>query len=179
MDPIVQNGDPVLRQSAEPVAKEEFGTAELSEIISRMAKVLHGEVGTFSIGVALAAPQVGISKRIFLVRYDRTHTKPHADKSPSAPDLGVFINPKIIKSSRRKVPMDEGCLSVRGLYGTVMRHERSTVVAYDEHGKKFERGGGGLLSQIFQHEIAHLDGELFIDHAEEVWEQPEEQKAHA
>lgn len=176
-DPVVQNGDPVLRKIAEPVMPEEFGTPELTAILERMGKILNGEVGTYSIGVALAAPQIGVSKRIFVVRYDRSGKS--ARDENVAPELGIFINPKIVKSSRRRVMMDEGCLSVRGLYGFVERNDRVTVQAYDEHGKKFERGGGGLLAQIFQHEIGHLDGELFIDHAEQVWEQPEEPKADA
>jgi peptide deformylase len=62
--------------------------------------------------------------------------------------------------------MWEGCLSVRGFYGYALRHERATVRAQDEHGKCFERGAGGLLAEIFQHEIDHLEGVLFIDHAE-------------
>lgn len=172
MDPVVQNGDPVLRKIAEPVHKEEFQSQELISLIERMGSILNGEVGTYSVGVALAAPQIAVSKRIFVVRYDRTGKGPRDEKT--TPELGVFINPKIIKSSRRRVPMDEGCLSVRGLYGIVERHDRITVEAYDVAGKKFTRGGGGLLAQIFQHEIGHLDGQLFIDHAEEVWEQPEE-----
>jgi peptide deformylase len=61
--------------------------------------------------------------------------------------------------------MDEGCLSVRGIYGKTMRHERATVKARDKQGISFERGGGGILAQIFQHETDHLNGILFIDHA--------------
>lgn len=174
MDPIVQTGDPVLRQIAEPVLQREFGTPELTDILERMAKILNGEVGTYSIGVALAAPQIGVSKRIFVVRYDRTGKGVKNEKT--IPELGVFINPKIIKSSKRKVEMDEGCLSVRGLYGFVKRNDRVTVEAYDATGKKFTRGAGGLLAQIFQHETDHLNGMLFIDHAEGVWEQPDEPK---
>lgn len=173
MDPIVQTGDPVLRKIAEPVAKDEFGSPELAALIDRMAKVLDGEVDTYSVGVALAAPQIGVSKRIFVVRYDRTgRTKEGAEPLPA--DLGVFINPRITKSSRKRIPMDEGCLSVRRIYGFVPRHERATVEAYDASGKKFTRGGGGLLAQIFQHEIDHLDGLLFTDRAEETWKQPDD-----
>ena len=62
--------------------------------------------------------------------------------------------------------MDEGCLSVRGVYGTTKRHERVTVRARNQDGTKFERGGGGIMAQIFEHEIDHLNGILFIDHAE-------------
>lgn len=177
MDAIVQEGDPVLRAIAEPVASEEFGTPELTELLEKMGKVLHGEVGTYSIGVALAAPQIGVSKRIFVVRYDRTGPREPEGAAPKAPELGIFINPRIVKSSRRRVAMDEGCLSVRGKYGYVERHDRVTVEAQDETGKKFTRGGGGLLAQIFQHEIGHLDGHLFVDFATETWDQPDEQPA--
>jgi peptide deformylase len=62
--------------------------------------------------------------------------------------------------------MDEGCLSVRGVYGTTKRHERVTLSAFDTDGKKFQRSAGGLMAQIFEHEIDHLNGILFIDHAE-------------
>lgn len=172
MDPIVQDGDPVLRKIATAVASEEFGTPDLTTLIERMGNILNGEVGTYSVGVALAAPQIGVSRRIFVVRYDRTGKT--ARDEQTTPELGVFINPRIVKSSRRRVTMDEGCLSVRGMYGFVERHDRITVEAYAVDGKKFTRGGGGLLAQIFQHEIGHLDGELFTDHAVEVWKQPDE-----
>jgi peptide deformylase len=130
--PILQDGDPVLDQIAAPVPAELFGTPELRQILKDMEDALDGE----SDGVALAAPQIGISYRIF------------------------FVN-----SSRKRVEMDEGCLSVRTIYGTTFRHERATVRAYDENGNVFERGGGGLIAQIYQHETDHLDGILFVDHA--------------
>lgn len=170
MDPIVQNGDPVLRAKAASVEKSEFGQAELTALIQKMEHVLESEVDRYSVGVALAAPQIGISKRIFVVRMDRTTHKRDGD-APKAAEIGVFINPRIIRSSRRRIMMDEGCLSVRRKYGFVPRFERATVEAYDVSGKKFTRGGGGLLAQIFQHEIDHLDGILFIDQAEDVWDQ--------
>jgi peptide deformylase len=161
---IVQDGDPVLRAKAAPVAKEEFGGKELSALLSRMAKALDAEPD----GVALAAPQIGVSKRIFIVRYDRMKPTPEEGEPEAAPEVGVYINPDITKRSRRKEEMDEGCLSVRGTYGKIKRNERATVRAQDENGKKFERGAGGILAQAFQHEIDHLDGILFIDGATEL-----------
>jgi peptide deformylase len=163
--PIFQNKvpaeDELLRRVAAPVPHELFGTPELAQIIADMADTLDGQLD----GVAIAAPQIGISYRIFVVRYDRTlPAQPEGEPAPE-PDLGVFINPKFVKASRRRAEMDEGCLSVRGIYGTTFRHERTTVRAHDVDGKIFERGGGGLLAQIFQHETDHLDGILFIDHA--------------
>ncbi len=66
--------------------------------------------------------------------------------------------------------MDEGCLSVRGIYGKTYRYNRATVRAQDENGVTFVRGGGGLLAQIFQHETDHLEGILFTDHAIDLYE---------
>ena len=163
--PIIQNGDPVLRAIAAPVPEEMFGTEELASLITDMADSLDGQKD----GVALAAPQIGVSYRIFVVRYDRTISpaSEEAEKEleETGPQLGVFINPEFIRSSRRRVEMDEGCLSVRGLYGTTLRHERATVRARTVDGATFERGGGGLVAQIYQHETDHLNGILFIDHA--------------
>ena len=165
----------LLRQESIDVPAELFGTPELKQIIQDMVDTLD----TQSDGVALAAPQIGILYRIFIVRYDRTLPPPPKSGSdvsetktaqtPEAKaDIGVFINPQFIKSSRRREEMDEGCLSVRGIYGTTYRHDRATVRAQTETGQFFERGGGGLLAQIFQHETDHLEGILFIDHALEL-----------
>jgi methionyl-tRNA formyltransferase len=194
--PIVQDGDPVLDSVAIPVPEELFGTAELAQIIEDMTDTLDRELD----GVALAAPQIGISYRIFIVRYDRTippeheeieeggEVSPRGETSRSAaervviqraPDVGVFINPEFVRSSRRRAEMEEGCLSVRGIYGTTLRHERATVRARTVDGKKFERGGGDLLAQIFQHETDHLNGILFVDHAIDLWRYEKGQRNRA
>jgi len=166
MSVIVQDGEPVLRKISAPVPEELFGTDELRRIVDDMATTLDGQLD----GVAIAAPQIGIPYRIFLVRYDRT-ILPTPDGEPDhATDIGVYINPEFVKSSRRRLEMDEGCLSVRGIYGKTQRHERATVRARDVDGVSFERGGGGLLAQIFQHETDHLNGILFIDHATDLVE---------
>lgn len=155
---IVTEGDPVLRKKALPVPKELFNSKELSDIIYAMTKALRKT----SHGVAIAAPQIGISYRIFVVRgfVMEGHEKNDFDFDVA------FINPEIIKNSKEKTSIDgEGCLSVPGMYGTVERYEKTKVRAYDLRGSKFERGGSGLLAEIFQHEIDHLNGILFIDHA--------------
>lgn len=157
MKEIVQVGDEVLRQVAAEVPESMFGGAELARIVKDMEEALDAQKD----GVALAAPQIGISYRIFIVRYDRMVPEPAA----SGPEVGVFINPEFVKASRRREVMDEGCLSVRGTYGKTYRHDRATVRARLVDGTPFERGGGGMLAQAFQHEIDHLDGILFIDHA--------------
>lgn len=164
MTEIVQIGDPVLRAIAAPVSKEQFGTPDLKRIVTGMAEALDKQKD----GVAIAAPQVGVSLRIFLVRYDRLQVPPEGQALP--PDLGVYINPVFVRSSRRREIMEEGCLSVRGTYGKTYRHERATVRAQDVDGAVFERGGGGVLAQAFQHETDHLNGILFVDHALETYD---------
>lgn len=162
--PILQDGDPILNNVSIPVPPEFFNTHELSQMLNDMIDTLDQEKD----GVALAAPQIGLSYRIFIVRYDRTVPPPEGsgeDRDSIPADIGIFINPRFVKSSRRRVEMDEGCLSVRGIFGTTLRHERATVRAQTADGQEFERGGGGLLAQIFQHETDHLNGILFVDHA--------------
>jgi methionyl-tRNA formyltransferase len=78
----------------------------------------------------------------------------------------VYVNPEIVKTSRKRAKVDEGCLSVHGVYGTTERHERVTLKARRPDGSHLSRGAGGLLAQIFEHEIDHLNGILFTDHAE-------------
>lgn len=166
---IVQTGDEVLRQKATAVTAAEFGTPELARVLKNMSAALelHDD------GVALAAPQIGVSKRIYIV------SRKIFEENPPAEDL-IFINPRITGRSRKKVTMEEGCLSVRWIYGEVKRHEKVTVAAQDFDGTKFTRHASGLLAQIFQHEIDHLDGVLFTDQADNLQEiHPEDLHEHA
>ena len=163
-DPIVQAGALVLRQKAKPVAKAEFGTRALTSLIRKMKGALTKE----KFGVAIAAPQVGVSSRIFVIA-GRAFVADDEDaeedtKAPTPPDM-VFINPELFRTSKKMREMSEGCLSVRGKYGTVMRHEKASVKAFDEKGRPFIYHASGLLAHIFQHECDHLEGVLYIDKA--------------
>lgn len=162
MKKIVQKDASVLREKALPVPEGLFGTPELSKLVDDMTTALDKEED----GVALAAPQVGVSSRLFIVRKDRTLAPLPEGAPPRPAEIEVFVNPEIVKTSRKKAKADEGCLSVRGVYGTTKRHERVTLRARRLDGTSFERGAGGLLAQIFEHEMDHLEGVLFIDHAE-------------
>jgi peptide deformylase len=162
MGNIIQEGTPLLRQTAKPLPKTLFSSRKLADIIDDMTKALDKEPD----GVALAAPQISVSYRLFIVRKDRTLPLPKEGAPLPPADVQVFINPEIVKTSRKRIERDEGCLSVRGKYGTTKRHERVTISAFRPDGTKFERGAGGLMAQIFEHEIDHLNGILFIDHAE-------------
>ena len=170
---IVQQKDPVLRKKAEPVKLSMLGTPEIAKIYKDMAAAM----ATQKDGVAIAAPQIGVSLQIFMVsgevlaKADKTYT---GDTSNL-----IFINPKITKLSRKKDLLEEGCLSVRWLYGKVPRSIRASISAINEKGEKIERGASGLLAQIFQHETDHLNGTLFIDKASEIWEMTKEEIAHA
>ena len=88
----------------------------------------------------------------------------------------MYINPELLKISRAKSPKHEGCLSIRGKWGTVPRAEKATVRAYDEHGTLFTRGASGFLAHIFQHELDHLEGILYTDKATHVYDEKEEEK---
>lgn len=165
---VVQEGAAVLRAKAVPVPTKDIGSKALTALINRMKDTLKKE----SFGVAIAAPQVGESLRIFVIAGKAFETdeekKAFDDTEQDTPakhkDM-VFINPVLTRLSKKKKEMSEGCLSVRGMYGTVMRHEKATVEALDEHGKAFVYHGAGLIAHIFQHEVDHLEGILYIDKA--------------
>lgn len=168
MVPILQTSvpaeDQVLRAQSIPVADGLFGTPELARMIADMEEALDAQPD----GVALAAPQIGLLHRIFIVRYDRM-LRPAPEGEPEHErEVGIFINPSIVRTSQRRLWVDEGCLSVRTIYGKTHRFERATCRAQDVNGAWFERGGGGILAQAYQHEIDHLNGMLFIDHATEM-----------
>lgn len=168
IDPIVTEGDPVLRLKAKEVPKAMFKSKELADIIARMSASLHATPH----GVAIAAPQIGISYRIFVVAgFAAAGVGRHDEGAMEIPDV-AFINPVITKRSRKKIAIDgEGCLSVPHIYGTIKRSEKATVRAYDVNGAKFERGGSELMAEIFEHECDHLDGILFIDKATNIHEE--------
>ncbi len=160
---IVQNGDPVLRTLAPEVKLTNIESKEIQETIKDMKKALHKTTD----GVAIAAPQIGVSLQIFVVAgkvFDIEQSIFEEGKPSTNPDQ-VFINPVITKLSRDKEDMEEGCLSVHGVYGRIRRSKKASITAFDEYGKKFSRGASGLLAQIFQHETDHLKGTLFIDNA--------------
>lgn len=172
MPNIVQNGDKVLREVSKEVPVSSITKPKIQKIIQDMSDALDSQ----NDGVAIAAPQIGVSLRIFVVSgkifdEDFISGKIHIRNTNKKhhPNM-VFINPVFKKVSKDKKLMSEGCLSVRPLYGKVRRATRATIEAYDENGKKFTKDGSGLLAHIFQHETDHLDGVLFIDKAKDIQE---------
>ena len=173
---VVLDGDPVLRTLAQAVSVPDIKKGLYTAVISEMSELL----AKCHDGVALAAPQVGQSIRLFIVSpkvfEDSSEQKvvsseqknPRPTTHYPLPTKLVYFNPVIKKVSATKKDLDEGCLSVNGLYGKVTRSTKALIEAYDEYGMKFTRGASGLLAQIFQHEVDHLDGILYIDKASEL-----------
>ncbi|MBO6935849.1 MAG: peptide deformylase [Deltaproteobacteria bacterium] len=144
--PILHYPDKRLRTPGEPVT--DFGP-ELQELVEDMAETMYAAPG-----VGLAAPQIGVSKRIFIIDVATD------DEEPS--DLRVFINPEILEK-RGECLFDEGCLSFPGAREEIERAEWVRVKAKDVDGSEFELEADGLLAIAIQHENDHLDGKLMID----------------
>ena len=139
--PIRTFGDPVLRERARRVEK----------VKSLHRRLVNNMIETMRVapGVGLAGTQVGVLERIFVWEVEDEH--------------GAVINPEIIARSSETVESDEGCLSLPGLTYPVERAVEVTVEGLDERGRPFVRTAAGLLARVFQHEIDHLDGVLFVD----------------
>jgi peptide deformylase len=171
---IVQSENPVLRKIAKEVPLALITKPKIQKIIKDMIEALDSQDD----GVAIAAPQIDVSYRIFVVSGKVFDEDFISGKNIKNDDLYkkarntdiVFINPILKKISKDKKLLSEGCLSVRPVYGKVRRATRATVEAYNEKGQKFEKEGSGLLAHIFQHENDHLDGILFIDKAKDLHE---------
>jgi peptide deformylase len=178
--PIDKN--PLLRQVAEPIAIADIQSPAIKQLIKEMKALLAKE----EYGVALAAPQVGESLRLFIVSgkalardarnaRDEDEEEDEEQELIALPDQ-VYINPELTKLSRGRKQKHEGCLSIRGKWGIVPRAEKATIRAYDEEGRKFTRGASGFLAHVFQHEMDHLEGILYIDKAKELYDDEPEEK---
>ena len=143
--PILKYGDRVLHEPARTV---EAMTPEIDRLVGDMIETMYAAPG-----VGLAAPQVGLPLRIFVVDIS-------IGNDPLA--LKVFINPEFVERDGVQLE-EEGCLSVPGFNATVMRPSHAVVKGLDRRGTEQQREGNGLLARAFQHEMDHLDGTLFVD----------------
>jgi peptide deformylase len=144
--PILKYGDTTLHEKAADV---EAITPEIDVLVNDMIETMYGAPG-----VGLAAPQIGVPLRIFVVDIS-------IGRDPAG--LIVMINPQFLVREGMQLE-EEGCLSVPGFEATVVRPTRAVVRGLDRDGTMHERDGSGLLARAFQHEMDHLDGTLFIDH---------------
>ena len=159
---IVTLPDPVLRRKAHKVTTiDKSRQVLIDDMIDTMREAP---------GVGLAAPQVGISERLIVVEFG------DEDDEEAPKKLYVVINPEIIEASTETMDGVEACLSIPGLAGEVKRSARVTVKGLNRYGKPARIKAEGWLARIFQHEIDHLDGVLYVDRATKVWKPSEEEE---
>lgn len=165
---ILEKENKILRKKSQEI--NNLDSKELKTLIKKMADAMFGEPD----GIGIAAPQIGENKKIFLVAEDVLNPEVFSEenKEKRSKKYLVFINPKIKKTSSKKAKDIEGCLSVRGLYGEVLRPEKITVEYTNEYGIKQIRGASGLFARVIQHEMDHLGGILFIDKAKNLKKMP-------
>lgn len=156
---FVQPNDPILLQVADPIQVEDIKSVETNKFIEKMLDTAYGEQVDRSkpLLVGLAAPQIGISKKIILVDV-AANGKGHVG------DLRVYINPEITWSSDDESEWYEGCYSTDRVCGIVSRPNKIKLSAYDPDGQLLQEEYEGYTARIFQHEIDHLDGKEFVTH---------------
>jgi peptide deformylase len=145
IQPILKYGDQILHEVARPV---EAVTGDVASVIADMVDTMYAAPG-----IGLAAPQIGVPLRIFVVDIS-------LGRDPNG--LIVMVNPEFVSREGMQLE-EEGCLSVPGFNATVVRPERAIVKGLDRTGAEHQREGNGLLARAFQHEMDHLDGTLFVD----------------
>ena len=160
---IIQPDNPILRKKAHKVTSFD---RKFQQLVDDMVETM-----VEAPGVGLAAPQIAVSQRLIVVQLTDDEASREA-YGENAGVLYVIANPEIIKTSKEMVEGVEACLSIPGYFGKVDRHEKVTVKGLDRHGKPLRLKAEGWLARVFQHEIDHLDGRLYIDIAKEIWEAP-------
>ena len=145
---IRQYPDPALRMQAREV---EAFDGDLERLVERMSQLM-----VEANGVGLAAPQVGVLRRLFVFRRGR-------DDEEGSEETIAVVNPRVVSSSEEREPEDEGCLSLQGIQVPVERHLAITLEAHDPAGARLERELEGIEARIAQHELDHLDGMLILD----------------
>ena len=162
---IVTVPAPVLRAKAKRVRK---ATPEIQTLIDDMVETMR-----VAPGVGLAAPQVGVSQRVIVVEYAESDD----EENPKPAKLYAVLNPEITRHGEETELGAEGCLSIPEYMGEIERYSWVTVKGLDRHGKPFKLKAKGWLARIFQHEIDHLNGVLFIDRTDKIWKiEPEEEQ---
>lgn len=150
--PIIAYGDPILRRKATAIEPAEY--PHIKQLVEDMFETMYA-----ARGVGLAAPQVGISMRLFVI--DAT---PFADDEPELKDFKkCFINATIVDETGEEWPFNEGCLSIPDIREDIYRKPRVTISYYDEEWKHHQETFTGMAARIIQHEYDHIEGKLFTD----------------
>ena len=152
--PIVKVGFPVLRQSCRAVEERTWRHPEFPRFLKSMVETMRA-----ANGVGLAANQVGVDMRAIVLECRANRRYP---KAPSF-RLQAYVNPRIVSASKKKVVDWEGCLSIPGYRGPVPRHEWIVVEAIRPDGRVMRRRVRGFEARVFQHEIDHINGFVYVD----------------
>lgn len=152
---VLQLGHPTLRRHAQPI--QNIGDPKIQTLIEQLILTT-----THAKGVGIAAPQVGMSDRVFIVA---SHPNPRYPKAPVM-EPTAMINPKIIAHSSKQIKGWEGCLSVPGIRGLVPRYQTIEVEYTSRDGTQYRHEFHDFVARIFQHELDHLEGIIFLDRVE-------------
>jgi peptide deformylase len=147
---VLRMGHPVLREKAKPV--EQFGTPELRALLEDMKETMAAKNGA-----GLAAPQIGVGRRVVIFGVEKNPRYPDAEDVP----FTVLVNPKLVMLTREVEEDWEGCLSVPGMRGVVPRYTKLRYSGFDIEGNPIEREAEGFHARVVQHECDHLDGILY------------------
>lgn len=150
-----------LRRKTVPFDFKKHAKKEVLELVKKMRQIMKE-----ADGVGLSANQIGLNFRVFVAQ---------VPDSQGHPKFYAVFNPEISKLSKEMETLEEGCLSVPETYGPTPRHYRLTLTGQGPNGKKLKINAWGLLARVFQHETDHLDGKLFIDRADKLYQVGEEQ----
>jgi peptide deformylase len=162
---IITTPNPILRQRA---SKVRAVTKNIRTLRDDLLETMRAEPG-----VGLAAPQIGVGQRVIVVEFKEESEDPEAPPKPAK--LYTIANPEIVRHSVETDIANEGCLSIPGYIGEVERYSSVTIKGLNRNGDPFRVKAKGWLARIFQHEIDHLDGVLYIDRATQVWRLEEQE----
>jgi peptide deformylase len=156
-----------LRRKTADFDFKKYNRKEIGELIKQMREEM--EIAN---GIGLSANQIGLDFKLFVVQIPQNisvNPRSNQHESASTSKFYAVFNPEITKFSKEKTVIEEGCLSVPGVYGLVERPEKITLVGQDKNAKKIKIKAWGLLARVFQHETDHLNGILFIDRCKKVY----------
>ena len=154
---VIRLGNPKLREKAKPISMEELKSQEFQFFLDRLIETMR-----VNNGAGIAAPQVAVLKRFFVMEMDANPRYPEGDEFP----LRIAINPELKLIGKPQKDSWEGCLSIPDMRGKLLRHERVILTAQDRNGKPYREELGGFEAIVAQHEMDHLNGILFLDRME-------------
>lgn len=163
--PIYLEPQPILRQKTQDIELEEVKSAKFQELVQSMIETMRQAQG-----IGLAAPQIGLSKRLTVIDLKEVVKGSTLRQAQGDKNVLILINPFVVKKSFKKSLMEEGCLSIPGVYGTVRRPSTVKIKYININGSEQTLEAENLLARVIQHEIDHLNGVLFTDKVKEYFQ---------